>query len=86
VTVVVDGSSLQADSEPKPVGFVWGWCPPGAQFAFIIWTVWTFVVATAMITEHCTTGMDTRTLDIAFEVLNVENFFKNAQTIREKAW
>ena len=44
-TVGVDDGSLQADSQPKSVGLVWGWRLFGTQSAFIEWTRWTLTMA-----------------------------------------
>jgi len=42
--VVVDDSSLQADSQPKSGGLVWGSAAAWRCSTFIKWTEWTLAV------------------------------------------
>jgi len=44
-TVGVVGSSLQADSQPKSVGLVWGLVVGWRSVLFIAWTEWTLSLA-----------------------------------------
>jgi len=42
--MVVDDSSLQADSQPESGGFVWGSAAACAVLQFIKWTEWSLAI------------------------------------------
>jgi len=48
----VDGGSLQADSQPKSVGLVWGWRLLGTKSTFIERTEWTLAMVLPWY-NHC---------------------------------
>jgi len=51
--VVVDDSCLQADSQPKSGGLVWGSAAAWRWSIFIKWTEWTLAMTLWWWCQHC---------------------------------
>jgi len=73
--VVVDNSSLQADSQPKSGGFVWGSAATWRCSTFIKWTDWTLAMTLWSWWWPC--GHDDSTINIVLNIIIIIIFNNN---------